>query len=313
MILFFVFFVVLNNFTFAQEMGAPNTSLIEKKIEVSKQEEKRENKKTSLEEKSETVDFGKIKEIIKNDKLESEVQKIKSGVNKIVKKREDSNISRFNFPTEEDFWPFMSEYWLVKNVSLLKWDFQKPDYGLEQYFAEFLEGRGMVEKKFKILLIDSPIIPHFALPYKSQEYLFILSVPFIRTLDLSKMEIAILLFENILRIQKGYFLKFVSDPGIANYFGSNFNKKKIDFKKIQGLTKKYDSLLLEKGYNFQQMFEVTREMDHYLRSDLKLWNAYVGLLKKIDDLIKTNLLYQKYNELYPSPELQLSWLIPKKD
>lgn len=313
LLLALTFSLSFDNRIYAQEMGAPNTALVEKKLEDKKTEEKKNEKKSKIEEQDETVDFGKIKDIIKNDKLESEVLKNKSEMQKIIKNREEVNRGKYKFPTEEEFWAFMSEYWLVKNASILKWDFQKPDYNLEQSFTEFLESRGMVEKKFKILLIDSPIITHFALPYRSQEFLFVLSVPFIRTLDLSKLEISILFFEDILRIQRGQFAKYLDDPNINKYFGGNFSQKKIDFKKIKDITKKYDTFIFDKGFDFQQMFEVTREMDHFLRSDLKIWNTYVGLLKKIDELAKNNLLYQKYNELYPSPELQLSWLIPKKD
>lgn len=310
--LFFVFCTISFQSLKAQEIGVPNTDLIEKNQNIKKEEEKKSAAPTELELKSDTVDFDKIKDIIKNDKLDSEVLKLKNTVKQTVKIREEGVLKKYLFPSQEEFWAFFSEYWIVKNVGVLKWDFQKPDYGLESSFSEFLESRGIVEKKFKIILIDSPLIPHFVLPYNSQEYLFILSVPFIRTLDLSKIEISLLLYEDVLRLQKGYFLKYLDNSSAKEYFGKNFYNKKIDFNKIKELTKKYDSFILDKGYDFQQMFEVTREMDQQLRSDLKLWNTYVALLKKIDELAKNNLLYQKYNELYPSPELQLGWLLPKK-
>jgi len=42
-----------------------------------------------------------------------------------------------------------------------------------------------------------------------------------------------------------------------------------------------------------------------------MWNTYLSLLSKIDELTKNNVLYKKYSQIYPSPELQLNWLKPK--
>jgi superfamily I DNA and/or RNA helicase len=68
---------------------------------------------------------------------------------------------------------------------------------------------------------------------------------------------------------------------------------------------------LVKGFSFQEQFEVTTEMDTLLKNDMKMWNTYLTLLEKIDQLTKTNALYKKYNQIYPSAELQMNWLKPK--
>ncbi len=294
--------------------GEPNTALIEEKKEEQKTEEEKAKTLTGLEKRAETVDFKSIQEVLKNDRLDQQVQKIDQTVKKVAQQRSAAELRRYQIPPESEFWGFFSEYWLVKSATVLKWDFSKPDYGLDSSFTEFLERMGMLEKKFKILLIDTPAVPHFGLPTYPNEFLFILSVPFIRTLDLSKLEISLLLFEDVVRMQAGYFQKAVTTPELKKLLGSNFHTaKKLDMAPFTDTLKKYDEMIFDKGMNFQQQYEVTKQMDQLLRSDLKLWNAYVGLLKKIDELVKSNLLYRKYVEIYPSPELQLGWLIPKKE
>ena len=53
-------------------------------------------------------------------------------------------------------------------------------------------------------------------------------------------------------------------------------------------------------------------MDKILKSSPESWNSYFKLLKKIDQLVKNNLMYKNYLKIYPSPELQIEWLSPKK-
>jgi hypothetical protein len=130
-------------------------------------------------------------------------------------------------------------------------------------------------------------------------------------LDLSKVEISLILFEDFVRIKKGYFKNYVLDKELENYLGSNFNGKAFDSKIISEHLKKYNQILFEKGFSFQEQFETTKEIDLLLKSDLKMWNTYLTLLEKIDSLTKNNSLYKKYGQIYPSPELQLNWMRPK--
>jgi hypothetical protein len=51
-------------------------------------------------------------------------------------------------------------------------------------------------------------------------------------------------------------------------------------------------------------------MDTLLKPNLEWWNTYFRMLGKIDRLIKTNNQYKTYNQLYPSPEMQIKWLSP---
>jgi hypothetical protein len=194
---------------------------------------------------------------------------------------------------------------------VLKWDFHKPDFDLEKSFIELLETQGHYEKKIKILLLDTTEVIHAALPTNDKEYIFLLSLPFIRTLDLSKVEISLILFEDYLRARKGYFKNYVLSKELEAYLGTNFLGKPFDKKLIDDHLKKYNTVLMEKGFSFQEQFETTQEMDALLKSDMKIWNTYLTMLEKIDQLTKTNTLYKKYSQIYPSPELQINWLKPK--
>ena len=259
----------------------------------------------------EILDFNSIKDLIKKDGLEDELKKKEEEKRVYLDKKKISDMKRFNVPVEDAFWNLMSEYWLVKNAPLLKWDFHKPEYELEKTFIDMLEKQGIYEKKIKILLIDSTEIIHASLPSNDQEFIFILSLPFIRTLDLSKVEIALLLLEDFLRARRGYFKKYLVNKELEAFIGSNFNGKPFDKKLIKDLMSKYSTVILEKGFSFQEQFEITTEMDTILKNDLKIWNTYLVLLEKMDQLTKGNTLYKKISQIYPSPELQINWIKPK--
>lgn len=260
----------------------------------------------------ELLDFSSIKDIIKKDGLEGELKKKEDEKRILLDKKKLAEMKRFNVPTEDVFWNMFSELWLVKNAPVLKWDFHKPDYELEKAFISLLESHGHYEKKIKILVLDTTEVIHAALPSNDQEFIFLLSLPFIRTLDLSKVEISMLLFEDYLRARKGYFKNYVTSKELEAYMGSNFAGKAFDKKLIDSHLQKYNTVLFEKGFSFQDQFEVTKEMDAFLKNDLKMWNTYLTMLEKIDQLTKTNALYKKYGQIYPSPELQLNWLRPKQ-
>lgn len=266
-----------------------------------------ENKDTK-----ELLDFSSIKDLIKKDGLEGELKKKEAEKRTYLDKKKLDDMKRYNVPDQENFWNMFSELWLVKNATTLKWDFHKPEFDLEKSFIALLETQGHYEKKVKILLLDSTEVIHAALPTNDKEYIFLLSLPFIRTLDLSKVEISLILFEDYIRARKGYFKNYVLSKELEAYLGSNFNGKPFNKKIIDDHLKKYNSVLMEKGFSFQEQFETTTEMDALLKSDLKIWNTYLTLLEKIDQLTKTNTLYKKYSQIYPSPELQLNWLKPKQ-
>ncbi len=259
------------------------------------------------------IKFDSIKKVLQKDMLQTVIKKQEVVKKKNEQKKIQKKLQIASFPKESDFFHFLSEYYLVKNGPILKWDFVKPDYGIEESFAAFLEAQGLYEKKFSILLLDSVNICHAALPTRDGEYLLLLSAPFIRTLNLSKLEISLLLYSNVLRSDAGLIKDKVITKELKSLFGKpmkkNHNQKKI----LDAGLKKYDEILLEKGFSFQEQFDLAKKLETTLKNDLKLWQAYLELLKKIDELVKTNLLYSNYIKIYPTPEMELNWLRPKKE
>jgi hypothetical protein len=275
-------------------------------------EKKEENVIDAAKDGNGILDFSSIKDLIKKDGLESELKKKNEETRRLLDEKNRIEMRKFNFPTEDKIWSILSELWLVKNATKLKWDFHKPDFELEKAFASFLESQGFYEKKFKILLLDTPELSHAGLPSNNDELIFLVSLPFIRTLDLSKVEISIILFEDFLRLKAGYLQSFIESKELKLLYGTNFKSKPFDKAVITSSLSKYNKFLFEKGFSFQDQFEVTKEMDSYLKNDLKIWNTYLTLLQKIDELVKTNTLYKNYGQIYPSPELQINWIRPKK-
>lgn len=260
----------------------------------------------------EVVNFKSIKKVLQQDGLSQSAQQKTKQV--AVMKIEQTSLekSRFDYPSEDELWGFVSEYWLVKNAQLLGWDFEKPEYGLEASFRTTLESLGFYQKKFKILLVNTPSMVRASLPGSEGEMILILSVPFIRSLDLSKLEISILLLEDFFRLEGGYFKKFVTTDKLKKLAGTNFYGVKPDMSMIEELIKKYDAQIYQKGFSFQQQFETTKKMDSFLKSNPELWNSYFRLLGKLQNFLKVNVQYKDYLKLYPSPEMQLKWITPEE-
>lgn len=259
--------------------------------------------------KQDTVQLDSIKDIITNDRLKEESKKVEKKEEKKVVIKKNTEDKKYLFPSEENFWPVFSEYWLVKNASVLKWNFKKPDYGLDHSFARFLESYGVFEHRFKIIVVNTLNISHLALPTHENQSILLLSLPFIRELDLSKLEISLLLFEDYLRHKKGYFKQMATLKELENLWGTNFKNSKISDELFKNLNRKYDKIAYEDGFNFKQQFEVTKEVATLISSDKKVFSSYLNLLKKIDELVKKNPKYQNYTRIYPSPELQVNWAL----
>ena len=268
--------------------------------------------KTLDEKKADLLDFKSIKNILKNDNLDKIVEEKKKALSNVVEKREKKVEKSFLIPTKDEIWNFISEYWIVLNSQKLRWDFKKPHYGIVSHFESFLEKMGFLEKKFKILILDTPLVSHFSLPSNKNQYLFLLSLPFMRALDLTKQEISILLFEDFIRINKGYFRDFVSLKEFKSLLGTSFKKGKFKKDSFLKVHKRFDQFIFKKGFSFQQQFNVTKEVARFLKGHPDYFSVYINLLKKIDYLIKTKKEFKSYVRVYPSPELQLNWLKNEK-
>ncbi len=272
----------------------------------------KEIKKSMEEQRGEEINFKNIKGILENDFLDKRAKEKVKVYKQLKQQRVQDDTNRFNYPSERDVWSFFSELWIIKNSSKLKWDTEKPQYGIETTLTMLFEKFGIFEKKVKILIIDSPRLTHIALPSNKGESIFIISLPFIRTMDLTKREISILLLEDYIRDESGYFKNYVADKKFKSLLGENFKNKKFDESFLTETLKKYNDFIYTRGFSFQQQFNVTEKVSNILKSDLSFWNSYLTLLNKVDQLIKTNELYKDYTKMYPSPELQIKWILPDK-
>lgn len=258
------------------------------------------------------VDFQHVKDVLRKDGLMQEVKKKKNEVKRIGELRTEEQKKRSSWPTEEEFWPLAAEWWLVKNASTLKWDFERPDYGLEDSFAQVLRKVGKVGKKFRLLAIDAVTPAHLGLPWLESEYCLLFSVPFVRSMDLSKLEISLLLLEDVLRLEEGWLKEEARPAKLKDLVGTSFYGKAPDLSPLMDVGRTYSRFISEKGFSFQQQFRLTKQMDAVLKPNPELWNAYVRLLGKIDRLTKGVAAHASYPKLYPSPEMQIRWLAPEE-
>lgn len=276
-----------------------------------KELEKTEDKNETFEEKEQKIiDYSNIKSVLKNDGLEKQKVKREKLVKQITVERKKISKEKYFYPKEEDFWHFMSELWLVKNAQKLSWDFPKPEYGIDVAFKNLLEKFGYYNKQFKILIINSPNVVHFGLPAGKDTYIFIVSLPFIRSLDLTKVDISLILLEDFFRLEEKVFIQNLKIK--TDFLGTNFHEKKMKKQLIDKILEGYSRVIYKDGFDFQQQYEITKKIDQVLKIDPNLWGAYFRLVNKIDKFIKSDLLYQNYLKIYPSPELQIQWLTPKK-
>ncbi len=259
----------------------------------------------------EVVNFKSIKKVLEKDGLSQAAEQKKVQVAVMKKEQVNLDQGRYNYPSEDELWGFMSEYWLVKNAQILGWDFEKPDYGLESSFRSTLQTLGFVQKKFKILLVNTPTLVRASLPGNDGEMILLLSVPFIRSLDLSKLEISLMFLEDYFRLEAGYFKNQVASEKMKKLAGTSFYGQKPDLTMVEELMKNYHKQIYEKGFTFQQQFEVTKKMDSFLKSNPELWNVYFRLLGKLQSFLKVNVQYKDYLKLFPSPEMQLKWISPE--
>lgn len=258
----------------------------------------------------ELINFNSIKKVLQDDGLSQQAINKKKEVEKLRVEKAKISAQRSLYPQEEDMWGFLSEYYLVKNAQLLNWDYQKPEYGIDLSFKELLEKLGFYQKKVKVLVLNTPSIHRGILPGAHQEDLYLISLPFIRSMDLSKLEISLLLLEDFFRSGEGMVRKRIKTKSFENIVGSSI-KGKVDQNFLNEMLGKYKESL-QSGYSFQQQFEITKKMDTYLKPHPELWNTYFRLLGKINNFTKGNNLYKNYINLYPSPEMQIKWLSPEK-
>ncbi len=293
--------------------SSPSSSSSAESLAASSPGVSTEKEQAQLAAEQEWVNFKAIQKVLQNDQLASPAQRQQQAMQRSKQRQQYLAKALYDIPTAEHFWGFFSEFWLVKNVNILQWDVPMPDYAIETHFTAWLKQLKFPPLKFKLLLLDSINVCHVALPSDPGEVIFLLSVPFIRTLDLSQTEISVLLLEDLVRHQQGYLREMLSTPDAQKLWGTNFKTNpKFQGKFVGALLQRLDEVTMGTGFNFQQQFVVTNALRELIKGEDKLLYAYQSVLQKIDNLVKNNPKYKNYLNIYPSPELQLGWLNPQK-
>jgi hypothetical protein len=163
-----------------------------------------------------------ISKILKNDLVDVEIKKRNQLLEQQKKEQEEKEKAEYNFPTQDEIWEIISELWIIRHASELKWNTGHPDYGIKEAVIQLFEKFGIYEITIKILLLNTPRVAHFALPTHDNTAIFLLSVPFIRNMDLTKLEIALLLFEDYLKLKEGYFVSYVQEKKLKEMSGKNY-------------------------------------------------------------------------------------------
>jgi hypothetical protein len=253
-------------------------------------------------------ELNQLKKVIKNDLLEEEIQKKKLLQAEKEKERLKKEEKKSHFMREEDFWSFCSEYWLVSKRSDLFWDFDHPDYGVEPAVIELFKRLLIYQSEIRLLFVKTNQMTYMYLPANKGHSIILFSVPFMKTLDLSKMEVAILVLESVLRSEMNDFTRYVTSKELKDLWGKNFFQQKMNLDVFKKVLQQYDYFIYKKGFQFQQQFELTKKMTSILRPHPKLLKLYINLLQKLDVLVKTQPLYRFHAQIYPSPEFQLKWI-----
>lgn len=248
-----------------------------------------------------------IQSILKNDFLTEVAKKEEEEKQKeLSEKKIEEDITGHFYPKTSDIWSLLTQVWFIKNSVLLHWDFKNPDLGILQGFIDLLQKVGLIGKKIHLLILDTTRYPHGALPMKENEFLFFISLPFIRSLDLSTLEISLLMLEDYFRVNLGVFKNYVKDDSWYNKLGTNFYGKSPDVSFITQSIEKYTQFFTLRGYTPNEEKMVFTSMKTILSiDDAKLYLGYQEMLKKINDLITINDEYSYYSKLYPSPYLKL--------
>jgi hypothetical protein len=262
---------------------------------------------TPEEEKLEQLKFDELKEIIKKDKLDLEAKKILEKKAALQKTRKKAESERFFYPNHSDYWQMMTEMWLAQNAVKLKWEFEKSDLGIGMAFKKVLEDLGIRNLKVRLLLLNSYEIPHMSLPSSDGEVFFLLSLPFIREMDLSKVEISLLLVEDYWRWKERVFFDQQVDKSYVKFLGKSFDAKKKDISFVAKTQKEISDFVFKTGLTFDQQYKVTKLMRELLNTNKLYTKAYESLLKKRQEIVVKQPKFSDYPKRYPSPEMQIQW------
>jgi hypothetical protein len=256
----------------------------------------------------EKSDFKELKEILKKDELlenftkKQKAKKVKKAVKKMLAVQDEF------FPDKKSFWEIYPEYWVAKNAAILKWNFERVDMGVSLHTQKILNQVGILEKNLKVLFLNSSFIPHLSFSNTENQFLILISLPFIKAMDLTKNQISLLIIEEVLRAQRLHLEQVLIEKDQKVMYQKKIAKLEEVTSFINQLDEKFMKFLKSQGFSFQMLYEVTLEMKNILASHPILLKDYKELCEKKKSLVINSKDFKFYSRLYPSPEMQLKWL-----
>lgn len=218
--------------------------------------------------------------------------------------------NKYRYPSVQDFWKFASEYWLVKNIDVLKWDRASDASLYKKGFEQLLATLNKKGITFKIIVSPTSWISHFVLPRGTGNYIFVVSLPFITEAKLTTEDVLFVMLEDLIRIEKGYLFDFLKDESFFKKLGSDFYvNKKPNMSDFEKMMEQMSYFYKQYGYSFDQEFRVTRELIELIKNDEPLTQKYEGYSYKLSKLgEKFKQLFPKDEGLYPGLMIKKSWL-----
>ncbi len=248
-----------------------------------------------------------IQKILQNDLLDASAQDQFDQFQAAKRQQKERLKQRYLFPPASEFWNIFSEYWLVKRMTFLKWDYPTAHLGLESTLHQTFQQIDLPYQSFKILLVQTTDIGHIALPSSLNQPIFILSEPFLRAAGLSTEEAVALLITDWLRLKQKRFETYVSTRKLRKLLGTNFYPSSLDRRVMEKSLKRYDDFMNKKRFSYQDQFFVIKSLKARTQKHPKILKALVSGLRKIKRLTNINLVYQSYKRLYPLLESQIYW------
>lgn len=216
---------------------------------------------------------------------------------------------RYSYPSFQDFWSFASEYWLVKNVKNLKWDQAADSSEIKKNFQNLLAELNIKNIKVKVFLFPTEWVPHLVLPRSKDEYVFLVSQKFVDITGISARQLSYLLYEDMIRLEKGYLFNFFQNDEFVKGLGSSFYiNQKPNIGQFEKLMSKLNIFYKEHGYSFEEQYQVTKKICEQVSSQsqrVSQYQKYNSLVEK--KLSQLNIVFPKFNALYPGIGMKRLW------
>ena len=251
-----------------------------------------------------------IEKYIQSDFLTKEIELKNSFQDKKLESLYVQKKQSFKYPSYDDFWRFTFEYWMVKNAKYLKWDQSIANEEFNQELRSLFQSTNIKIKKFKVFILPTSWISHFAIPKGNSEFYFFISQQFIKEAALKSSQAAIVLFDDYIKLKNGFLMKFLQDTDFVKKLGKDFYlNKQPDIPGFEKLVEKISYFFRFYGYQFNHAFESYQDiksMGDKSNKELisRFQKTYSQVYQSRDRLMKK---FPRIEGLYPSIMMYHSW------